>query len=83
MLVEQKHLSARAARAYVPAYDIALVCAGLGRKDQALAFLFQAYEERSGWIAYLRVDPRLDLLRGDVRFVDLLRRVHLSPQPAS
>jgi hypothetical protein len=28
-------------------------------------------------------NPRLDLLRGDVRFVDLLRRVRLSPQPAS
>jgi TolB-like protein/Tfp pilus assembly protein PilF/DNA-binding XRE family transcriptional regulator len=76
-------LSARAQRAYVPAYDIALVCAGLGWKDQAFAFLSQAYEERSGWIAYLKVDPRLDLLRGDVRFVDLLRRVRLSPQPAS
>jgi hypothetical protein len=76
-------LSARAERAYVPAYDIALVCAGLGWKDQAFAFLSQAYEERSGWIAYLKVDPRLDLLRGDARFVDLLRRVGLSPQPAS
>jgi hypothetical protein len=59
-----------------------LVCVGLGWKDQALTFLSRACEERSGWIAYLRVDPRLDLLRGDVRFVDLLRRVHLSPQPA-
>src|SRR5450631_1107928 len=28
-------LSARANRVYVPAYDIALVCAGLGWKDQA------------------------------------------------
>ena len=76
-------LSARAERAYVPAYDIALVCAGLGWKDQAFALLSQACEERSGWIAYLNVDPRLDLLRGEVRFVDLLRRVRLSPQPAS
>ncbi len=76
-------LSARAERSYVPAYDIALVCAGLGWKDQALAFLSQAHEEHSGWIAYLKVDPRLDLLRGDVRFVDLLRRVRLSPRPAS
>ena len=67
----------------MPAYDIALVCAGLGWKDQAFAFLCQAYEEGSGWIAYLKVDPRLDLLRGDVRFVDLLRPVRLSPQPAS
>jgi serine/threonine-protein kinase len=72
-----EELSARAERAYVPAYDIALVCAGLGWKDQALMLLSQAYEERSGWITYLKVDPRLDPLRSDARFVDLLRRVRL------
>jgi tetratricopeptide (TPR) repeat protein len=75
-------LRERAQRAYVPAYDIALVCAGLGWKDQALELLSQAYEERSGWITYLKVDPRLDVLRDDVRFVDLLRRVRLGAQPA-
>ena len=74
-------LSERAKRAYVPAYDIALVCAGLGWGDQALEHLSRAYEERSGWITYLNVDPRLDVLRGDRRFVDLLRRARLGPQP--
>jgi TolB-like protein/Tfp pilus assembly protein PilF len=71
-------LSVRAERSYVPAYDIALVCAGLGWKDQALKLLSQAYEERSGWITYLKVDPRLDPLRSDARFVDLLHRVRLA-----
>ena len=75
-------LCAKAKRTYVPAYDIALVCAGLGWKDQALASLDRAYEERSGWITYLNVDPRLDPLRSDTRFGDLLRRVRLSPQMA-
>lgn len=72
-------LSARAKRAYVPAYDIALVCAGLGWKDQALESLSRAYQERSGWMTYLKVDPRLDPLRSDSRFIDLLHRVHLTP----
>jgi hypothetical protein len=71
-------LSVRAERSYVPAYDIALVCAGLGWVDQALKLLSQAYEERSGWMTYLKVDPRLDPLRSDARFVDLLRRVRLA-----
>jgi TolB-like protein/Tfp pilus assembly protein PilF/DNA-binding XRE family transcriptional regulator len=71
-------LSVRAERSYVPAYDIALVCTGLEWKDQALKLLSQAYEERSGWMTYLKVDPRLDLLRSDARFVDLLRRVRLA-----
>ena len=72
-------LSARANRVYVPAYDIALVCVGLGWKDQALDYLSQAHQERSGWMTYLNVDPRLDPLRSDARFVELLRRVRLTP----
>ena len=72
-------LSARSKCVYVPAYDIALVCAGLGWKDQALDYLARAHQERSGWMTYLKVDPRLDPLRGDARFVELLRRVRLAP----
>lgn len=68
----------RAERSYVPAYDIALVCAGLGRRDQALDYLARACDERSGWVTYLRADPRLDLLRPDPRFTALLRRVRLA-----
>jgi TolB-like protein/Tfp pilus assembly protein PilF/DNA-binding XRE family transcriptional regulator len=72
-----EELKAKAAQTYVPAYDIALVCIGLGWNDQSLEYLARAHEERSGWITYLKVDPRLDPLRGDVRFIDLLRRVRL------
>jgi hypothetical protein len=56
-----------------------LVCTGLGRTDQAFDWLNKAYEERSGWLTYLKVEPRLDTLRGDSRFNDLLRRVRLIP----
>ena len=70
-------LTARASRSYVPAYDIALVCAGLGWKDQALGYLSRAHQERSGWMTYINVDPRLDPLRDDPRFIDLLHHVHL------
>jgi TolB-like protein/Tfp pilus assembly protein PilF len=71
-------LSARGKRDYVPAYDLALVCAGLGWKDQALEYLSKSYEERSGWMTYLKVDPRLDALRSDARFQELLHRVRLA-----
>ena len=71
-------LSARSKDVYVPAYDMALVCAGLGWKDQALDYLSQAHHERSGWMTYLNVDPRLDPLRSDSRFVDLLHCLRLS-----
>jgi TolB-like protein/Tfp pilus assembly protein PilF/DNA-binding XRE family transcriptional regulator len=70
-------LTARASRSYVPAYDIALVCAGLGWKDQALGYLHRAHQERSGWMTYINVDPRLDPLREDARFIDLLNGMRL------
>ncbi|HEY2686665.1 MAG TPA: helix-turn-helix domain-containing protein [Steroidobacteraceae bacterium] len=75
-------LTARATRCYVPAYDMALVCAGLGWKDKAIEHLWRAHQERSGWMTYINVDPRLDLLRSDQPFVDLLQSMRF-PSPAA
>jgi hypothetical protein len=71
-------LTARSTRAFVPSYDTALVCTGLGWHDRAVDSLLKAHQERSGWITYIKVDPRLDALRKDARFVELLHRVHLA-----
>jgi len=60
---------------YVPAYDIAVVYAGLGDRDRAFEWLNKAYKEHSGFLLYIRSDPRMKLLRGDSRFQDLLRRM--------
>jgi eukaryotic-like serine/threonine-protein kinase len=50
---------------------------GLGDNDQAFAWLKKAFLERSWYLVLLRVDPRLDNLRSDPRFQDLVRRVGL------
>jgi TolB-like protein/DNA-binding winged helix-turn-helix (wHTH) protein/Tfp pilus assembly protein PilF len=68
-----------AKRRYVSNYGRALICAGLGENDRALAWLERAFQERSSWMVKLIVDPRLDPLRGDARFTDLMRRVGLTP----
>jgi len=60
-----------------------LMCLGLGWREQALEYLSRAHQEGSGWITYLKVDPRLDPLRDDVQFPELLHRVRLgAPQPS-
>ena len=64
---------------YVSPYDIATIHAALGERDQAFAFLDQAYEERSGWMSYLKVNPIFDGLHSDPRFAELLRRIGLAP----
>jgi len=68
-----------AKRRYVSPVYIARVHAGLGENAQALALLNQSFQQRSDQLTGLRVDPAFDHLRTDPRFVDLLRRVGLTP----
>jgi len=63
----------------VSSYYFALGYAGLGEKDQAFTWLEKAYEERSGFLPNLKVNPIWDPLRSDPRFADLIRRVGLQP----
>src|SRR5262245_13129911 len=72
-------LKMAAERRYISPYSIAVIYLGLGDKEQAFAWLNRAYQERDNWLIYLNVEPRLDPLRSDARFNELLRRAGLSP----
>jgi tetratricopeptide (TPR) repeat protein len=65
-------------RRYVSAYNIAVLYAGLGQKDEAFHWLQKVEEDRSEWFAAVNVDPRLDPLHSDPRFAGVLRSVGLS-----
>jgi Flp pilus assembly protein TadD len=62
---------------YVSPYSLAIVYAGLGEKDAAFAGLEQAYAVRSFSFPVLHLDPKLDSLRSDPRFADLVRHLGL------
>ena len=53
------------------AYEIGVIHAALEQADNAFEWLSRAVQERSGWIAYMARDPRLDALRTDSRFAHL------------
>jgi DNA-binding winged helix-turn-helix (wHTH) protein/TolB-like protein len=51
--------------------------AEVGNEDKAFEYLEKAYQRREYWMSYLEVDPRLDSLRDDPRFDEMVRRVGL------
>jgi serine/threonine-protein kinase len=62
---------------YVPPYNLAVVHHGLGEREEALALLEKAFEERDVMLTFVAVDSKWDALRSDQRFVSLLERMNL------
>ncbi len=63
---------------YVSPVAYATAHIALGETDEAFSWIERAHAERRGWLAYLRVEPIFDPLRGDPRFRDLLDRMGLA-----
>jgi serine/threonine-protein kinase len=70
-----QELEDRAARGYVPTYEIAKLHLALGARGRALELLERAYGERSHSMVFLGIDPQLRALHGEPRFEALLTRV--------
>jgi TolB-like protein/DNA-binding winged helix-turn-helix (wHTH) protein/Flp pilus assembly protein TadD len=62
---------------YVTPYGMAAIFAGLDDKDQTMSWLQKAYEDRSHWLVWLKLDARFDNVRSDPRFEELLKRMKL------
>ena len=62
---------------YVSPMDIALIYTGLGDRNSAFQWLEKAYGDRTEFLGWIKVDQRLDGLRPDPRFSELMRRVGL------
>jgi tetratricopeptide (TPR) repeat protein len=60
---------------YTCPYEVASLLLSLGEVDEALAWFEKAIDERADCFAWGNVDPRLEQLRKDPRFVEQLRRV--------
>jgi tetratricopeptide (TPR) repeat protein len=55
----------------------ACLTAHTGDTDKTFEYLERSYQRREWGMVYLRIEPSLDVLRGDPRFDELLRRVEL------
>ena len=61
----------------VSPFFFALVYAGLNNKQKALEWLQKAYEEKSGSVRYLKMEPRLQNLRNEPRYIALMKKIGL------
>jgi tetratricopeptide (TPR) repeat protein len=60
---------------YVSAYYFAIVYLGLGDNEQAMNWLEKAFADRSNGLVFMRVEPELDHLRSNPRFLALQQRL--------
>jgi len=64
-------------RDYVSPVAFATLYLGLDDHERALDWTERALEERRGWLAYLRVNPLLDPLRGQARLEAMIQKLGL------
>jgi TolB-like protein/DNA-binding winged helix-turn-helix (wHTH) protein len=68
-------LQAESKKHYVSPYYLALVCVSLGRNEQAVDWLEKAFADRSNGVVFLKVEPELDDLRLNPRFIALQKKL--------
>jgi tetratricopeptide (TPR) repeat protein len=69
-----QRLQEKSKRTFIPAYNFAIIHIALNQKDQAMQDLQKAYDEKDWALLVLAVEPRLDPLRPDPRFQELIRK---------
>jgi len=66
-----------ASHSALPHYHFAVAHAALGEKDAAFRGLLESSSAHEMWVSFVEVDPKIDSLRNDGRYAELLRRLSL------
>ena len=69
--------SSRPSQEFGHAESMAMIYAGLGKKDEAFQWLDQAYREHWDRLPWIKIEPEYDSLRDDPRFSALLNKMGL------
>lgn len=75
-----KQLTTLSKKRYVPSFVFAWIYMHLRDNDKTLEFLERAYVEHSSYLSVIGIEPGMDFLRGDPRFIALQRKIGL-PHP--
>ncbi len=72
-----RRLEERSERAFVPAYNLAIIHIALNEEEVAMRYMQQAFEDHDWALVVLAVEPRVDPLRRDPRFQEILAKLNL------
>jgi hypothetical protein len=75
-LRQVERLERHAREGYGVAYEIAIVHAALGQVEPACAALRRALDDRSPTLGWLRLDPRMDPLRKNACYAEMMQRLY-------
>jgi tetratricopeptide (TPR) repeat protein len=62
---------------YVSPYYFAIIYVGLGENDKAMDWLDKAFADRSNGLVFMKVEPELDNLHSNPRFIALQQKLKL------
>ena len=68
-------LERMAGKTYLCSYYMALIYASLDRVEDTFAWLNRGCEDSEVWTVFAAIDPRLEHLRSDRRFAELMERI--------
>lgn len=74
-------LEQKAKTGYVSSYDVAMIYAALGARDEAFRLIDRAIAERASFLPLITWDRRADVLRADPRYAELIRKLNLQDFP--
>jgi tetratricopeptide (TPR) repeat protein len=63
----------RSKERYVPSYWIAVIYNGFRDRAEVIKWLNKAFDERSSWLVWCKVEPRFQWLRGDPEFESMMK----------
>ena len=66
-------------QSHLPAYNIAVVCAVLGDKEQTIFWLKKGFAEHNDDMVNMKIEPVFEPIRADPRFQELIRGVGFPP----
>ncbi len=75
--LERKQRNSSAGDPYIGPADLGMSYAMVGEKERAFALLEKAYQQHDPGLAQLKVDPSVDSLRSDPRYLELLKKMGL------